>query len=232
MVKGIKIGAMAITEADSGSDAYSMLNQFIYYPFIYPVITNIDGCVFSNMEKVPDVLTKQLFRPVRFSQALKKLAKFGIELTIEMGPKILLTNFISSSYGIQKGLCYGVAKDRVALAEMIHNDINFEKDVPDFIGQSLAILASCENRENSHDSEIIQICSKIREWYLAFKESKWKKNKDIYEDIFDELIRALFLKGFSSQEIQSITKGLLDMTNMQYQLIDRWKNITEAERRD
>lgn len=210
---------------------YAFLKEFNYYPFLYPVMTNVNGCAFSNTDEISNVLTKQLYSPVKFSQALKKLPLYGIELTIEMSPKILLTNFISSNYKIKKELCYGVTKDRVALAETFQKEENYVKDIPDFIGQSLAILASCENRNNSNDTDIIEIYTRIREWYIAFKEGKWKKNKDIYEEIYDEVIRALYLKGFVAHEIKSITKGILDMTNMQYQLKDKWEKIEEVGNR-
>ncbi|HEY3276534.1 MAG TPA: ACP S-malonyltransferase [Syntrophorhabdaceae bacterium] len=73
---------------------------------IYPVVCNVDASPEQNKERVADKLFRQMFSPVRWEESVKRMAREGVELFIEVGPQKVLTNLVRR---IQPGIpCYNV----------------------------------------------------------------------------------------------------------------------------
>lgn len=68
----------------------AVLQQYNYYPPVYPVIANRNAQLYSDPQKVIDNLSLQLISPVRWQASILYLLSQEVEMAIEMGPKDVL----------------------------------------------------------------------------------------------------------------------------------------------
>ena len=60
----------------------------------FPVVCNVDALPEQNKDGVADKLFRQMFSPVRWEQSVRRMAKEGVEVFVEVGPQKVLTNLI------------------------------------------------------------------------------------------------------------------------------------------
>lgn len=60
-----------------------------FFPFSFPVISNVDAEPYPGAEAVVNRLTEQIVRPVRWRETVERLADGGVHLFIECGPGVL-----------------------------------------------------------------------------------------------------------------------------------------------
>lgn len=58
----------------------------------YPVVQNVDAEVHQDVDVLRERLVEQLYRPVRWSSCVTRMAESGVEVCIECGPGKVLTN--------------------------------------------------------------------------------------------------------------------------------------------
>lgn len=202
------------------------LSRFTAYPFRFPIISNVTGRAFSDETSLFDLLATQLISPVLWRKSTNLLYEYGITAVIEMGPKLLLTKFISEEQpGIQT-YCYGLGNDRKELADLFNNDMNFAKDRPDFVGRCLAILASTPNynADSRAFQDVIKNYNYIKKQHEALANYKFGSMNEQYQDILHKLIQCLEIKQLPKAEIRNRVQMLLDETNLFYV----FKDIAEA----
>lgn len=61
---------------------------------IYPVVFNFDASLSKDADVVKEKLYYQMFSPVRWEECIITMAKEGVDLFLEVGPKNVLTNLI------------------------------------------------------------------------------------------------------------------------------------------
>ena len=59
-----------------------------------PVIRNLDGKYYDNIEEIPAILEKHMICPVRFDKQIETMQKQGIDTFIEIGPGKTLSGFV------------------------------------------------------------------------------------------------------------------------------------------
>lgn len=59
-----------------------------------PVVANVDALPGQDSGAVPDKLYRQMVSPVRWEECVKRMAREGVELFVEVGPQKVLTNLI------------------------------------------------------------------------------------------------------------------------------------------
>jgi [acyl-carrier-protein] S-malonyltransferase len=60
----------------------------------FPVVCNVDSEPEQNKDAVADKLYRQMFSPVRWEQCVRRMAKEGVEIFVEVGPQKVLGNLI------------------------------------------------------------------------------------------------------------------------------------------
>lgn len=70
------------------------LESFVYFPFMLPVISSVDGEMYADETVIVDYLTKQLTSPVHWTRVMDKIKESGVTKVIETGPKDILKKFI------------------------------------------------------------------------------------------------------------------------------------------
>lgn len=199
-------------------DYLEFVSGFEFYPFKFPIISNYTGSPLSDPDKIAKSLTYHLISPVQFTPSIHLLHRFGVTATIEMSPKLLLSEFIKENLPNMKTYCYGLINDKQKLDDLFTSDSNFVKDMPNFAGRCLSILASTESKnpnQNEH-KEVVKIYEKLKEKYNATSKNKDGVKSELQAEMLDMLIAALRIKKLDPRQIRNCVKTLLDETNSFY----------------
>ncbi|CAH8709718.1 ACP S-malonyltransferase [Paenibacillus thiaminolyticus] len=202
------------------------MNGFEFYPFRFPVISNYTGAPLSNPAQIAQTLTYHLISPVLFTSATNLFHKYGVTATIEMSPKLLLSELINEDRPAITTYCYGLIQDKQKLDELFQSDPNFAKDMPNFAGRCLSILVSTENKNQNQNEykEVVQIYERIKEKYNEQQRNHVGTTTDPHPEMLDMLIAALRMKRLEPRELKNCVKTLLDETNSFY----RFANVYNA----
>lgn len=202
-------------------DFKNFLAGIRYYPFRFPIISNLYGKPFSDPNKIPEILSKHLTHPVLWEDSVECCKKYGIDMVIEAGPKNLLINLLKELAPDMDFYCFGQKKDREYLSEEFTNEPNYKKDVPEFLGRCLGIAVSVQN----HNFNSTEYEKGVNEPYRQLK--KMQENvreaggKLTQEDMAKaiRLLRGIFdTKQVPKEEQENWLKRLLDETNTFYSL--------------
>ncbi|MGG4395979.1 ACP S-malonyltransferase [Paenibacillus thiaminolyticus] len=202
------------------------MNGFEFYPFRFPVISNYTGAPLSNPAQIAQTLTYHLISPVLFTSATNLFHKYGVTATIEMSPKLLLSELIKEDRPAITTYCYGLIQDKQKLDELFQSDPNFAKDMPNFAGRCLSILVSTENKNQNQNEykEVVQIYEKMKEKYNEQQRNHVGTTTEPHAEMLDMLIAALRMKRLEPGQLKNCVKTLLDETNSFY----RFANVYNA----
>ncbi len=118
----------------------------------YPVISNTNARLYEGADKVSDFLTTQLIKPVQWEKTMKYLEKWGVTLTIEIGPKNVLSGLINTNMKDVNALSFEQKEDRQNIKEYLGENPLYTKHVPTVVTRCLAIGVATENK--CFDNEI------------------------------------------------------------------------------
>ena len=202
------------------------MNGFEFYPFRFPVISNYTGAPLSNPAQIAQTLTYHLISPVLFTSATHLFHKYGVTATIEMSPKLLLSELIKEDQPAITTYCYGLIQDKQKLDELFQSDPNFAKDMPNFAGRCLSILVSTENKNQNQNEykEVVQIYERMKEKYNEQQQNHVGTTTEPHAEMLDMLIAALRIKRLEPRQLKNCVKTLLDETNSFY----RFANVYNA----
>lgn len=62
----------------------------------YPVYSNVTAKAYPSKDSVPELLTRQIYSPVKFEQMVTQMISDGVDTFIEIGPGKTLRSFIKS----------------------------------------------------------------------------------------------------------------------------------------
>ena len=62
----------------------------------YPVITNVTSEPVTNASEIKELLVRQLFSPVKWTQSIEKLVELGVDTFVEIGPGKVLTGLVKA----------------------------------------------------------------------------------------------------------------------------------------
>jgi [acyl-carrier-protein] S-malonyltransferase len=197
--------------------------SFKFHDFRFPIISNYTGDVFSDKNQITYMLTNQLCHPVKFSTVNKVMNRYGINMTIEMSPRSLLSDFVKIDYPEVNTLCFGVKKDRLLMEKLFGNRTEICNKTSEFLGKCLSIIATSENKNNDkeEEKEVIKIYDWMKKLYdesLIDKKKLGIEDKNTY---IEYLIKTLQIKKVEETEILEYIRGLVEETNSFYEK-DEW----------
>ena len=73
------------------------LKKCTFSPFKYPVVANVDACLYDGIEAIPQKLLAQLVSAVRWQQSVEYLLDQGYERFIEIGPGRVLNGLVKKT---------------------------------------------------------------------------------------------------------------------------------------
>ncbi|EFM12560.1 malonyl CoA-acyl carrier protein transacylase [Paenibacillus curdlanolyticus YK9] len=121
------------------------LQKYTFNKPNWPIISNVTGLPYMESADVAELLTRQMVYPVLWNQSMDYLQKQAIAVTIELGPKKVLTNLLKASLHNGSSL-QAMALESKEEVEMIKQALHKsgaskpagEKEIP-----GLAVIASC-----------------------------------------------------------------------------------------
>ena len=102
------------------------LDKTNYKKFASKVVKNIDGTFYKDEDNYPEILTKHIISPVRFSKSIETMLNDGVDTFIEIGPGKTLSGFVKR-----------MSKDKqvnilnIGDVESLEKTINFVKENKD-----------------------------------------------------------------------------------------------------
>jgi [acyl-carrier-protein] S-malonyltransferase len=158
----------------------------------YPVMANVTGLPYEGPEKVVDHLIAHMVRPVQWHSIMNYFLKQGITLTIELGPKNVLSNLIKLNVEGLNTLCFDQPEDRKAVADFFFSREFYKKRIPNVVTKCLAIATATPNRNFNSDEYqkgVVEPYQRI----LSMQKELEEKAKDPGVDQMREALKMLRL---------------------------------------
>jgi [acyl-carrier-protein] S-malonyltransferase len=155
----------SVLMAEAAVELRKELEKYDFCSPRYPVIANICAGPYEGPEKVGKFLADQLIKPVQWQKTMQYLEKWGVTLTIEIGPKNVLSGLIRNNMKDVNALCFDQKEDRQNLKEFLGQNPLYSKHVPTIITRCLAIGVATENKcfdNNQYDKGVIQPYKRIQ----------------------------------------------------------------------
>ncbi|GKX30076.1 hypothetical protein SH1V18_25560 [Vallitalea longa] len=200
---------------------YDYLLGFEYFPFRIPVITNIQGRPFSDPQLIPQIMSKHLTNPVRWKDIVECMKQYGVSVSLEMGPKNLITNLIENIAPEITSYCFGKKMDRKYFHENFLADENYKKDIPEFMSRCLGIAVATRNNNTSseeYQKGVVDNYNNIKKLHKDITDSHRKILKTDMEMALQYLENILNTKKVPEKEQKNWIKQLLDETSNYYLL--------------
>jgi len=196
------------------------LQTIDYQMFRKPIINNITGKPFSSIEEIPNILSEHFICPVRWTDTMESMYKYGITSVVEMSQKQLVSGFIQENQPQIRTYCYGIMKESTSFEKMIKEDPNYVKDVPNLAGCCLGLIATTQNFNENMDE--YKEVSDIYKWLLKAYSSQAGQNEqsryDMEKEAVQKTIRALVLKKYPQSQIKLFIRNLLDEVGYYYSM--------------
>jgi [acyl-carrier-protein] S-malonyltransferase len=202
-------------------DFRDFLEGIRFYPFRFPVISNLTGRPFSDPAKIPEILSKHLTNPVLWEKSVECCGKYGVNLMIEAGPKNLLINLLRDIVPNMTLLCYGQKKDRELINEEFSGDANYKKDVPEFLGRCLGIAVSTKNSNPDsarYEEGVVAPYRQLKKMQETIREAGNRLTREDMSKALKMLKQILDTKQVDIDEQKNWFTRLLDETNTYYLL--------------
>lgn len=202
------------------NEFFDYINSFEFYDFRFPIISNVTGDIFSDKHLIAEMFTKQLCYPIKFLAVQEVMYKYGVNITIEMSPKNLLSNFVKMDYPDINTLCFGVKNDRVLMEELFTNKKMYSRDASNFFGRCLSIIASSENKNDDTEEykEVIRIYNWLVNLYNVHLADKKELSRVEIKSYIGYLVKVLKIKKVEELIIREYIKDLLEETNLFYEM--------------
>ncbi len=199
------------------------LEKCTYYPFKWPVITNVTGKPYKEPEKIADTLIQQFISPVQWQSTMQYLKNKGITVAIEMGPKNILTNLVKENTPEIKTFCFGSKEDKRQLFELLSEDTKSRKDISNVITKSMAAAVATPNA-NFNDEEYQK---GVAEQYKKLQQMQQQLDEDHAQPTVEQMLEALEIlktifktKKLPEREQREWFYQIIDETGMYYTLGD------------
>ena len=196
------------------------LGEYAYHMLKWPVISNAKGTPYYDMQEIPNILSSQLVKPVQWEKSIQFLQKFGVTMTIEIGPKNTLSKFVKEIAPDIKQYCYGEKRDQEKIKEIFADPLYTRTD-PTVITKCLAAAAATpnENEDNiEYEKGVITNYRKLQQLQDSLEENKEKPSKEQMLTALDWLKVIFKTKKLPADEQLDWYHNIMDDTNTMYLL--------------
>ncbi|MEK3777518.1 MULTISPECIES: ACP S-malonyltransferase [unclassified Paenibacillus] len=199
------------------------LAKYSYNMFKWPVLSNVTGQPYGDVERIPGLLTDQMVKPVQWTRILQYLERFGVTLAIEMGPKNVLNKLTKTNCPDINSLCFGEKAERQKLISMFQSDGKKKKGVPTVITKCLAIAVATPNQnwdEAEYQQGVVQRYKRIQAIQEQVENAGDKPSKEQMIEAL-ELLKGIFeTKKLPVKERNQWMNHIIDDTGHHYELAE------------
>ncbi|WP_339305527.1 ACP S-malonyltransferase [Paenibacillus sp. FSL R5-0519] len=121
------------------------LAGYRFHPFKWPVVSNVTATPYTEAGRITGLLQRHLSQPVKWAQTMQYLKKHGVTLTIELGPKNVLSGLVELDKLGMKSFAYGQKEDRKALKELLDQAV-VSRPRPTVVTKCMAAAVATPNR--------------------------------------------------------------------------------------
>lgn len=199
------------------------LSGLEYGFFKYPVITNRNAEPMAHSEKVAQNLALHITSPVQWERTMQYFKHKGVTLTVEMGPKNVLTNMVKANVDGIEALCYGTKEDRKKIEQILAAYPGLRKHIPTIITRSLAVAVATLNQNwdnEEYQEKVVKSYRKIQEIQDRLEETGEKPTLEQMRTALELLKIILDTKKVSVEEQTRWLHQIIDETGMYYELND------------
>lgn len=144
-------------------ELHDELHKCSFKKLRWPVISNVTGLPYRNMEEIPESLALQIVKPVQWISTMRYLFNNGITIAVEMGPKNVLTNLVKMNTPEIKAFCYGQPEHRNTLYDILESKRTVKKVSPTVVTRCLAAAVATSNQGSSSEDYNIGVVKPYRE---------------------------------------------------------------------
>ncbi|MEK3875938.1 ACP S-malonyltransferase [Paenibacillus sp. FSL M7-0420] len=199
------------------------LGKHTYYPFKWPVLSNVTGRPYAQPEQIADLLAKQMYMPVEWQSTISYLLKYGVNTSIEIGPKNVLSKLIGESNPNIKSLCYGTKEERQTIKELF-NETGFCKTSPTVISKCLAAVAATPNKNwnvEEYNKGVVEPYRKLQFIQETLEKENAKPTVMQMREALNLLQLIFETKRVSEKERNDCIHHILDYTGNYYMLTEQ-----------
>lgn len=203
------------------------LMKYRFHQSRYPIISNGSMLPYSEPEKIPQQLVKQMVEQVSWEETMRFLDRYGVTLAIEMGPNKILSNLVQLNNLDIQSFCYGQREERNTVTKYLLSQENLLKHVPNVLTKCLAAAVATPNsndNEEDYRRGVIESYNEIQSIY-----NKIQDNEVDSDDMKNalELLKVIFdTKKVPQEEQYEWFNEIIEETGTMYELseiVDRFK---------
>lgn len=170
---------------------------------LIPVINGLEGRYYTKDDDIKKALLDQVTGPVRWTRGIDRLAKEGVALWVEMGPKNVLKKLLLENLPQARAYAYGEEADRKDLKAELEAIIRDRKQRPNLLGLCLGAAVSTRNTnwdEAAYQRGVIEPYREIQRLFeLVEKENRLPEEGEMRKSL--TLLREIFnTKGTPADE--------------------------------
>jgi len=207
------------------------LGKYKFYNSRWPVISNVTASLYEGYEKVPDLLTKQLVKPVQWQKTMKYLESWGVTMTVEIGPKNVVSGLLRTDMKDVNALCYDQKEDRQNLKGFLGENPLYKKHVPTVVTRCLAVGVATENKcfdNDEYSKGVIEPYKRIQSIQEEVEASGGQPKLEQMKEALENLQKLLKTKMVSADEQDEWFNQIFDETGTNY-LFPEFERATKGK---
>lgn len=196
------------------------LGTLTFDTFQFPVVANATALPYKGTDQIIDHLSLQLTSTVRWFDTIAFFQANDVDLTIEMGPKAILSDLIGSRTGLT-ALSFGQKEDRSAIKDRLQ--IVSNRYAPTIITRSLAIAVATRNRNTDNEQYRLGVevpYEQLEQLQLELEEKGMEPTEAQMRQALTWLSQIMRTKGTTKEEQLRRFQQILLETGTEEQLSD------------
>lgn len=135
---------------EAAAELQEALSHVTFNQFKWPVISNVTGLPYTEAERIVELLTRQLHAPVQWQRTMQYLKSHGVTMTIELGPKNVLSALTGANLEGVTVYAFGQKEDRQALKDALAS--NSGRPRPTVVTKCMAAAVATPNQNWDNDA--------------------------------------------------------------------------------
>lgn len=175
----------------------------------FPVLSNVTAQPYVSGEDVASKLSVQLVSPIRWSEALHYAAERGVNTSIEIGPKNVLTYLLSKN---MSGVTTYTLDTAQALSKLKAKQQPVQEAYTHLLSKCLTTIVGTKNRnsdEQAYEEKVVKTFRKLQKTYEDIRDGKITPDASLPEEAINLVTEALLVKGMSRQEVAARIEKIL-----------------------
>lgn len=128
------------------------LQKYQFHDFRYPVLSNVSGIPYQKEEDIIPNLTAQIVSQVQWKATMEFLWNQGVGLTIECGPRTVLSNLMKQSYKAIESYSFDDPENLMHIKNNFRKEVLCKENKMKVLTRSMAI-AVCTRNQNLDNEE-------------------------------------------------------------------------------